>query len=168
MLRSSLWLLRALVVLNIAVGLLLLGLLAFTFTNEALFVSSTMKRFPDADAEGVLLAARWSLAFIGPVMVVAHILFRKLLAILASVADGDPFTPVNANRLQTVAWCLLALQLCDIGFGVTSSLLDKAAGEGVGGWSFGLTGWVAVLLVFVLARVFREGTRLRDEAELTI
>ena len=29
-------------------------------------------------------------------------------------------------------------------------------------------GWIAVLLVFVLARVFREGTRLRQEAELTI
>lgn len=168
MLRSSRWLLQTLVVLNILVGLLLLGLLLFTFTHETLFVSSTMKRFPEADAEGVLLSARWSLALIGPVMVVAHILFRRLLAILASVAAGDPFTPANASHLHTVAWCLLVLQLCDIGFGVTSSLLDKAAGEGVGGWSFGLTGWIAVLLVFVLARVFREGTRLRDEAKLTI
>ena len=127
-----------------------------------------MRRFPDADAAGVLLSARWSLALIGPVMIVAHLLFKRLLAILASVAAGDPFTPANADRLQAVAWCLLVLQLCDVGFGVTSSMLDKAAGEGVGGWSFGLTGWIAVLLLFVLAGVFKEGTRLRSDAELTI
>ena len=31
-----------------------------------------------------------------------------------------------------------------------------------------LTAWFAVLVVFVLAEVFREGARLRREAELTI
>ena len=31
-----------------------------------------------------------------------------------------------------------------------------------------LTTWFAVLVVFVLAEVFREGARLRREAELTI
>ena len=31
-----------------------------------------------------------------------------------------------------------------------------------------LTAWFSVLVVFVLAEVFREGARLRREAELTI
>jgi hypothetical protein len=34
--------------------------------------------------------------------------------------------------------------------------------------SFTLTAWFSVLVVFVLAEVFREGARLRREAELTI
>ena len=34
--------------------------------------------------------------------------------------------------------------------------------------SFSLTAWFSVLVVFVLAEVFREGARLRREAELTI
>ena len=31
-----------------------------------------------------------------------------------------------------------------------------------------LSGWFATLIVFVLAEVFREGARLRAEAELTV
>jgi hypothetical protein len=34
--------------------------------------------------------------------------------------------------------------------------------------SLNLTTWFAVLVIFVLAEVFREGARLRNEAELTI
>jgi hypothetical protein len=34
--------------------------------------------------------------------------------------------------------------------------------------SLSLTAWFSVLVVFVLAEVFREGARLRREAELTI
>jgi hypothetical protein len=34
--------------------------------------------------------------------------------------------------------------------------------------NFNLTSWFSVLVVFVLAEVFREGARLRREAELTI
>jgi hypothetical protein len=36
------------------------------------------------------------------------------------------------------------------------------------GASINLTTWFAVLVIVVLAEVFREGARLRGEAELTI
>jgi hypothetical protein len=36
------------------------------------------------------------------------------------------------------------------------------------GPSISLSGWFSILVVFVLAEVFREGARLRREAELTI
>ena len=35
-------------------------------------------------------------------------------------------------------------------------------------WSFSLTPWLAVVLLFVLARVFDEGTRMRDDLEGTV
>lgn len=35
-------------------------------------------------------------------------------------------------------------------------------------WNFSLTRWLAVLLLFVLARVFEHGTRMRDELEGTV
>ena len=37
-----------------------------------------------------------------------------------------------------------------------------------GGLTLNLTAWFAILVVFVLAEVFREGARLRQDAELTI
>jgi hypothetical protein len=36
------------------------------------------------------------------------------------------------------------------------------------GGGISLTTWFAVLVIFVLAEVFREGARLRGDAELTI
>jgi hypothetical protein len=162
------WMLRALLVLNIVVGLLLLAVPAFTFMQEERFVAGAMKQFPGSDVDNLLTGARWALALVAPVILLAHPLFTALLRMLDTVAAGDPFLSVNADRLRTVAWCLLGIQLCDIGFGIAGAIMDTAAGERISAWSPGLTGWIAVLLVFVLARVFREGARLREEAELTI
>jgi hypothetical protein len=35
-------------------------------------------------------------------------------------------------------------------------------------WSFSITPWLAVLLLFVLARVFEHGARMRAELEGTV
>jgi hypothetical protein len=35
-------------------------------------------------------------------------------------------------------------------------------------WGFSLTRWLAVLLLFVLARVFEQGARMREELEGTV
>ena len=168
MLSNTRWVLRALLILNLVVGAILLVVLAGSFVAEAKFIATQERVFPDADQAALLDSSRWVLAIVAPVMVFAHILFRNLLALLDTVRSENPFAAVNANRLQTVAWCLLAIQLCDIGFGIADAAMNRAAGEQISGWSPGLTGWIAVLLVFVLARVFREGARLRNEAELTI
>lgn len=168
MLRTSRWILKGLLWLNILVGVPLLLVLGYSLAAEERFLAAAAERFPEADPQRLMLGARWALALVAPVMVAAHLLLRRLLAILRTVESGDPFVAVNARRLQTVAWCLLAIQLCDVGFGIADMQINLAAGERVSGWSPGLTGWIAVLMTFVLARIFREGARLRDDAELTI
>jgi hypothetical protein len=35
-------------------------------------------------------------------------------------------------------------------------------------WGFSLTRWLAVLLLFVVARVFEQGARMREELEGTV
>jgi hypothetical protein len=75
---------------------------------------------------------------------------------------------VNADRLRTVAIALLIIQIGDVLFGLVGAWADTAAGERISAWSPGITGWVAVLLAFVLARVFLEGTRMRDDLEMTV
>ena len=54
----------------------------------------------------------------------------------------------------------------DLAFGARVVGVAPHQGRPAGGVS--LTAWFAVLVVFVLAEVFREGARLRREAELTI
>ena len=91
---------------------------------------------------------------------------RRLLAMVETVRSRDPFVPENAARLKTIAWCVLATQVLDLTFGVMAATLN-AAGSNIE-WKFSATGWLAVVLLFVLAWVFEEGTRLRADLETMI
>jgi len=97
------------------------------------------------------------------VVPLAHVALTRLRDIVATVRVGDPFVPDNARRLTAIAWAMLAIMLCDLVFGYVGMVMDPQMG-----WSFSLTGWLAVLLLFVLARVFEAGTRMRDEIEGTV
>ncbi len=97
----------------------------------------------------------------------AHLIFRRLIAIIDTVAAGAPFSAANADRLRIIAWALLAIQLLDLGFGYAAMRVSAETGEYFG-WSLGMSGWLAVLLLFVLARVFRQGAAMQDELAATV
>ena len=93
-------------------------------------------------------------------------MFNRLRRIFGTLTLGDPFRPENVGRLRTVGAILTALQLWS--YGLPMLLLRQA----LPGWrehgGFNPTAWFSILVVFVLAEVFREGARLRQDAELTI
>ena len=86
---------------------------------------------------------------------------------MGTVAAGDPFVLVNARRLRFIAWALLAIQLLDLGFGVLEVSIATRTGERLG-WAPSVTAWLAVVLLFVLARVFEAGATLREELAGTV
>lgn len=100
-------------------------------------------------------------------LVVDRIL-RQLLAIVDTVRGGDPFVADNARRLELIAWWVLAGELLRLLIGA----IAWAATTGVQSLDldlgFSLAPWLAVLLLFVLARVFAEGTRMRADLEGTV
>ena len=98
----------------------------------------------------------------------AHILLTRLLAIIETVRLGDPFVAGNAARLQTTAWALLGLEVLHLVVGVVAAAASTDAQPLDLDWNFSVTGWLAVLLLFVLARVFDYGTRMRDDLEGTV
>lgn len=97
----------------------------------------------------------------------------RLRRVFATLTQGDPFRPENVRRLRRIGFILGGLELLSYAvraalawvdhLGVAGDLEFRSLGE-----DFNLTIWFAVLVVFVLAEVFREGARLRREAELTI
>jgi hypothetical protein len=95
----------------------------------------------------------------GILMIVARL--RRMFATLTA---GDPFHPDNVRRLRFIAAVLAGLE---IGRYVFRSIA-MALQVGDKGLGFTLTSWFSVLVVLVLAEVFREGARLRRDAELTI
>jgi uncharacterized membrane protein len=97
-----------------------------------------------------------------------HVLFKRLLAMVGTVREGDPFVAANAQRLQAIAWTLLSLQLLSMVIGGIAKAISTAAHPVRMDAGFSVTGWLAVLLTFVLARVFAAGTLMRDDLDGTV
>ena len=124
---------------------------------------------------GVREAARPWLALLMAMLVaglaLAFLFLRHLRRIVGTVSDGDPFVPVNADRLRAMAWLALAMQ----GLAVLATPLiiwfdalphKPNVHHNENGISFGSL--VLALLLFVLARVFRVGSQMREELEGTV
>jgi hypothetical protein len=102
-----------------------------------------------------------------PMFAAVHVMLSRLLAMVGTVRAGDPFVPENAFRLRTIAWCLLVVQLFELACGLFIGILTRA-GADIGDWDPSLSGWIAVVLLFVLARVFEEGARIRADLEAMV
>lgn len=94
------------------------------------------------------------------------VIVGSLRRIFTTLTAGDPFHPDNVARLRLIGLMLAGLELGRYAFWAASAWL--LAGVNREEPNLGLTAWFSVLVVFVLAEVFREGARLRREAELTI
>ncbi len=99
--------------------------------------------------------------FIGGVLVIVH----SLRQIFVTLTAGDPFHPRNVQRLRLIGLMLAALELGRYAVWGMSPFLRGVKHVDP---NLNVTAWFSVLVVFVLAEVFREGARLRREAELTI
>jgi hypothetical protein len=96
------------------------------------------------------------------------LILRNLRMIFRSLTLGDPFQPENVRRLRGIG---LTLATVTAGVWVAQGMVAARLAPGVmdsQGIGELLTPIFSVLVVFVLAEVFREGARLRRESELTI
>jgi hypothetical protein len=153
-------------VLNIALAAAFVALLLGSFLFESAF-QEYYRRRPGLDAEVIVPTLRvWVLVGL-PLFAAVHVLISRLLAMVDTVRAGNPFVPENGSRMKTIAWCLLVVQLFDLACGIFIGIL-RSAGVDIGDWSPSLSGWVAVLLLFVLARVFEEGARIRADLEAMV
>lgn len=159
-------LVRILIVLNWLVGAAILALLV-VMPNEQ-WIMSALKLTPGPEAERVVMGLR-AVAVLGLVTIpINYAILKRLLAMVGTVRAGDPFVAANAYRLQAIAWALLALQILGLiigGIGEAISTPEHPVDLDAG---FSISGWLAVLLTFVLARVFAEGALMREDLEGTV
>lgn len=160
--------LRILVKLNVLMGIFILALLIATIVAEDFAMKALMGAHPHADNASFIMGVR-TIMVIGIVAVpIAHLVLTRLLAIVDTVSDGDPFVAVNAERLKTIAWAVLGLELLHLVVGAIAAGVSSKEHPLDLDWNFSVTRWLAVLLLFVLARVFDQGARMRDELEGTV
>jgi len=155
--------LRILIVVNWLGGIAILALLLVT-PNEQ-WIMSAFKLSPSPDTERLIMGLR-AVAVLGLVAIPIHyVVLKRLLAIVDTVRSGDPFVAANAARLQAIAWALLALQIISIVIGAIGKAISTPAHPVHLDAGFSINGWLAVLLTFLLARVFAQGTHMREDLE---
>ena len=120
------------------------------------------------DAEKVMNGMRIIAALGVATIPLNHAILKRLLAMVETVRAGDPFVAANAYRLNAIAWVLLALQLISLAIAAIAKLISTAEHPFELDAGFSVNGWLAVILSFVLARVFAEGTLMREDLEGTI
>jgi len=156
-------LLRVLIVLNWLGGIAILVLLLF-MPNEQ-WIMASFKLSPSPDAERLVMGLR-AVAVLGLVAIpINYVILKRLLAIVETVRSGDPFVAANASRLQAIAWALFALQIISIIIGAIGKAISTPAHPVHLDAGFSINGWLAVLLTFLLARVFAQGTHMREDLE---
>ena len=159
-------LLRILIVLNWLFGAAVL-LLLVAFPTER-WIMSSLDLTPSAEARRLVIGLQ-VIAGIGLLSVpLYHIVLTRLIAMIETVRAGTPFILANADRLRTIAWVSVALQLISIVIGLLARTIATAEHKLHLNAGFSLSGWLAILLLFVLARVFAEGARMRDDLDGTI
>ena len=158
--------LRILIVVNWLGGAAMLALLVASANEQ--WIMTAFKLAPSPEAERLVMGLR-AIAALGLVtMPLNYVLLKRLLAIVETVRAGDPFVAANARRLQTIAWTLLALQVLSIVIGAIAKTISSPAYPVDLDAGFSITGWLAVLLTFLLARVFALGAHMREDLEGTV
>jgi hypothetical protein len=158
--------LRILLNLNWLYGAIVFAILVGMFIAER-WMMTALGFSASAEAASLVQGMR-IIAALGLVGVPLNfVILSRLLAMVETVRRRDPFVAQNAVRLQTIAWAVLGQQLLQLVIGTIASSISAPA-HPLHISAFSTSGWLAVVLLFVLARVFAEGSRMRDDLEGTV
>jgi hypothetical protein len=115
-------------------------------------------------------AAAGLLALTAALLALLVLFLRHMKRIIDTVAEGDPFIPANAERLRGMAWLMLGIQLIALPVGALESYIQQSLeGEADSlSFEFDLNSLALILVLFILARVFRRGAEMRDDLEGTV
>lgn len=159
--------LRILIVLNWLYGVCLLAILIGMFAATQWMM--TALGIPSADQSGPMVIGMRAIAALGLVAVPLNLaVLRRLMAMVQTVRDGDPFVAANAQRLQAIAWFLVGQQMLSLVIGLIGQSVSTPEHPLHLDAGFSPSGWLAVILTFVLARVFAEGTLMRADLDGTV
>lgn len=156
-------------IMAIAAAALLIGLPLVLFLRDRI-TAELRAELGDAAAQLSLLPILGLLMLALAVVALVWLVLRNLRRIVDTVGDGDPFVPANAERLTGMAWMMLAIQGLAALAGALGIYIGTVLNEPVIEASFNidLSGIVLVVVLFILARVFRQGAAMREDLEGTV
>lgn len=170
--KAVLWFLQGVMLLAAAACVLAIPAMFIFQEHVTIELAKEVPGFTPGALFGVATAA----LLLGAVLLVALFrVFQLLMRIVDTVGEGDPFVPENARRLTQMAWLTLAVQIVEMAIGAVLAWGERIAGESAQArgeiqidGDISSDGLLLVLILFVLARVFRQGAAMREELEGTV
>jgi len=176
---NDLLLLAGKIITFIMQGALAIGAIALAIATPALLIfrNRVIEEFATEAGNPEVAFPLFQLAgvmLIGlAIVAMLFVFFGTLRKIIATVGEGDPFAPENADRLSLMGWLMLGVQLALIPATALGIALARFASEMEdmhltvdGGWD--IEGILLVIILFILARVFRHGAAMREDLEGTV
>lgn len=174
MLRLTRTLLIAGNILNWMAGIsaLLIVILSFVAPDYLSDSFTYGKEYPHYNAEQLNLLYfidMLDIAIVSISVPFIHIILTRFIKMIDDLNRGLIFNKENSDRLKTVGWSLLAVQMTELIYGWLwfkwVLLFESEHGWGPAAH---FLGWFAVLLIFVLAEIFKQGAIMREDLEGTI
>lgn len=155
-------------ILRIGMGILGIGIALAAGSAVALMVIPNQQLLPQVSESGTMELVLVGAILVAVMMTLYLFFLRHLSRMVSTVGTGDPFQPENAKRLEKMAWLTLILQGCMFALAPLVTMIMDRIGEKGGGLELSFDSLLLALVLFVLARVFRRGTEMRDDLEGTV
>ena len=176
--RWGLWLSALALALGAVAYAGLLGLTAAGSVNPALLQdlqahirlpSSVEYSGPPETSWPVIL---WAFAAGGVAIGGGIVIVGRLRRLFEGFSSGEPFRKEYASHLRMIWIAMLTIEVSRMALSallaVMLRLLDHSNGTVSFKISIDLTTWLSIFVLIVLAEVFREGARMKEEQELTV
>ncbi len=136
------------------------------YTILAFFGIESVKKSFEVTTPFMALISSISVVIVASVFL---IIVKQLRQICDTLVTGDPFVPENANRLRVIWIAAAAGEILRLVATFIISWVGKTAeGTPIEATDLRVYVWFMVLALIILAEVFREGARMRQEAKLTV
>jgi hypothetical protein len=172
---ATLVMLLGTLVMMLAEGALLVGL--FNLDGNHLGIPAALHGADiPAIADGITRDTIFAVAIpVVAVLLVVALLLALVFHLIAKIVEttilGDPFIGMNAVRLNQIGCLLLGMEVLGWVMKLALEPVLHKLPHGMRsefGFDFSPIGLLGILLVFVLAQVFRRGSEMRDELESTV
>lgn len=91
-------------------------------------------------------------------------ILNRLRRMFLAVNQGDAFERANVGRLQGVGVGLIGIELSAA---ILARFVPRGVIDGLE-YDIDLGAWLGILIVFMLAEVFRQGAAMRDDQQMTV
>lgn len=138
-------------------------------------MAAAMTGIKYVDAGSMPFLMSMNLLAVAAMAILGFAFLAQLRRLVSSVAEGNPFVPENARRLEVMGWLSIVANLLALktgGLWVWAAALmhgqDHTYAQALHGSGINPGGWLLTLVLFVLARVFRQGISMSWDLEGTV